>query len=105
MPSRLAMSRMVSSSRPLTSRPLSVKVTIGASDWATSFLVIAFILCSSASVRERGASGQFLREILDHAIDRVRRGLTQTADRHVTHHLRQVGERVDVPLGVLLDQL
>src|SRR5690554_5525222 len=107
MPSRLATSRIVSSSRPLTSRPFSVKVTIGASDCTTSFLVIAFILYSSASVpeRTRPGSGQFLREILDHAVDRVRRGLAQTADRRIAHHERKIGQRVDIPLVVALDEL
>src|SRR5690554_1145183 len=107
MPSRLAISRMVSSSRPLTSRPLISKVTISASDCITSFLVIAFILDSSASVPEhtRPKSSKLLREILDHTVDRIRRRLTKTANRRVNHDLRQVGESIEIPLVIFFNQL
>src|ERR1700692_3616771 len=91
MPSRSAISRMVSVLGPVTSRPLSVNVTVAASNCARSARVMAFI---------GYPSGNFVRKILHDAIHGVRRRLTQAANRGVAHHLRQIREQRLVPLVV-----
>src|ERR1700688_159963 len=89
MPSRSAISRMVSVLGPVTSRPLSVNVTVAASNCARSARVMAFIVYPS---------GNFVRKVLHDAIHGVRRRLAQAADRGVAHHQREIREQRLVPL-------
>src|SRR6266581_2924095 len=77
---------MVSCANASTSSPLSLK---------------AMRSCSSACVNGafmlRLSILELVREILEHAGNRIGRGLAQAADRSVCHGLRQILEERQVP--------
>ena len=54
---------------------------------------------STSAAAQRRSLRQLLREIAHHAVDQVRRGLTGPADRRVAHHLRQLGQQPQIPIG------
>src|SRR5260370_400315 len=77
---------MVSCANASTSSPLSLKTMRSCSS-----------ACANGAFMLRLSILELVREILEHARNRIRRGLAQPADRSVGHGLRQVLEERQVP--------
>src|SRR5690349_17816460 len=89
MSRRRAARKMVSPSRMSISRS-SMKKVLAAG------LLVSFIVRSCRSPAAEGP-GELFGKVFHDACQRVRRGLTEPADRRVAHQLRQLVEQADVP--------
>src|SRR5581483_3644871 len=73
-------------------------VSPGIAETCSPFKVNGIALCSSSAMSFMVVSSRDLvREILDHALDRIRRRLVEAADGSIGHRLRQLVQERLIP--------